>query len=68
MTLRNKRPDRVLQHEAGAEPGCEEGSSSATARYATFDELQRRHVMRCCGDGGRHAKIIAGLFFGEGRK
>lgn len=35
--------------------------------YATCGELQSRHLQRRCGLSRDRSRLIAGLFFGEGR-
>ena len=63
-----KRPDRVLPHAAGAyerDLGC---SPCVSTTYQNPAEIQRRRLRHRHGLSEYQAALVAGLFFGEGRR
>lgn len=63
-----KRPDRALQHAAGADESNYGASLCASSNYQNPVEIQRRRLRQRHGLSEYRAALVAGLFFGEGRQ
>jgi len=66
MRPETKRPGHALQRTTGAREEIQLDQNSQTQIYASFRDLQTRHVRHRCGLPDHRARLIAALCFGEG--
>lgn len=65
MRSRWGNPGEALQRDTGARKDHQEMKPSQA--YATSLEIQTRYLRRRCGLDDRRARLVASLYFGEGR-
>ena len=68
MRQKRKCPEGVQQHTNGAGAEANVQHSFQSQIYATYGELQTRHLSCQCGLSLARARMIAVLVFGEGRR
>ena len=64
---RKRNPDHALQRTVGIKGNHSNASNNLPQIYAPWADLQTRHLNRRFGLTGGHARLIAGLIFGEGK-
>ena len=66
MKSKMKSPGSALPRTSRAGTEIDMDANLRPQTYATYDELQTRHIRNRCGVSDNHARLIATLFYGEG--
>ena len=68
MRQETKRPGRARERSTGADEEIQMRANFQNQVYVTCRDLQTRHLRHRCGLSDHRARLIALLFFGEGRQ